>query len=161
MGYYIEAPAVHGKAGYLVMTYGAERVTRPASFASIPEGKALVMVIDNGIFEAAGFIYSEREFEDVVSSDGRPREFLYMDRLTTELLSGYHRPNGSMPNYSVLDPASVKAAVARVKAEAKDGETVPETLKRLAEEDRQAAEPEQASPHSAKTGKVRGLFRKN
>lgn len=116
MGYYIEAPVLHGKAAWLADNYEVTRLPHaPASFSEVPEDKALVMVIANPMFEAAGYVYSQREFDDVVDTDMRPREFLLMDKLTVELLSGYDREGGGMPDYRVKDPESVKTAVTEMK----------------------------------------------
>lgn len=118
MGYYIEAPAVHGKAQYLMDSYDAEVISAPASF-SPPEGKALVLVVDNGIFEAAGYVHDQREFDAFTCNpaDVRPRIWLLMDKVTAELLSGYYRQPGGFPDYTVRDPQSVKAAAEKIKAE--------------------------------------------
>jgi len=111
VGYYIETPTTHGKADYLTAHYDAQVVDRPASYAGIPEGKALIVVVSNGIFEAAGFAYSEREFDAFVNpSDQRPKTFLLMDRREAELASGYNREQGSMPDFSVRNPQEVRRA---------------------------------------------------
>lgn len=116
MGYYIETPVLHGKAAWLAENYDAELLDcAPASFADVPDEQALVMVVDNGIFEAAGYVFSKDEFGQVVDTDPRPRQYLLMDKITVELLSGYGRAGG-FPDYRVYDPESVKAAVAARKA---------------------------------------------
>lgn len=92
MGYYIEAPSNHGKAEYLVRTHGGERlVIPPATMEEIPEGKALIVVIDNMIFEAAGFAHDQRELDAFTKNprDPRPREYVIMDRALAEKLSGF------------------------------------------------------------------------
>ena len=89
MGYYIEVPRDKEKAEQLVQLYDAEIVPRPSSLSEIPNGKALICVVDNGLFEAAGFCYSEREFKDFVFDDGRPRKWLIMDLGKAKKLSGY------------------------------------------------------------------------
>lgn len=131
MGQYIEGPSRQGKAGYLAMTYGAKRVSKPASYASIPQGMALIAVAHKEHFEAACFVYDEKEFSYVMSSEGVTIEFLYLDRLTTELLAGCYRAPGTFPDFEVKDPQAIKAAVRRITEERQDGETVPETMKRL------------------------------
>jgi hypothetical protein len=107
VGYYIEVPSNHGKArliiaGEALMRDGTGAIVTappykaaglpypPASFAEIPEGSALICVVDNGIFEAAGFCYDEREFAAFTDpGDTRPKEWLLMDRGTAEICSGY------------------------------------------------------------------------
>lgn len=110
MGYYIEAPVLHGKAQYLAQAYDAELLdAAPASYDAIPEGKGLVVVVDNGIFEAAGFCYSEDEFAEFTRpGERRPRTFVLMDRKVAEIASGFNREPGSFPDYSVKDPEVVK-----------------------------------------------------
>lgn len=119
MGYYIEGRTVKGKAQYIVDELGGEIVPRPALFADVPEGKALICVVDNGLFEAAGFACDEREFEAFAAEDTgpaestwsrvgdmnvlhlgngtdgqRPRTWVLMDRKRAEELSGYAARNG-------------------------------------------------------------------
>lgn len=109
MDYYIEAPVLHGKAQYLAQAYDAELLdAAPASYDAIPETKGLVVVVDNGIFEAAVFCYSEAEFAAFTASDPRPRTFVLMDRKVAEVASGFNREPGSFPDYSVKDPEVVK-----------------------------------------------------
>lgn len=83
MGYYIETPALTGKADYIARAYSGEIIDRaPASYADIPAGKALVVVVVNTLFEAAGVVYSEREFDAFTDQahDFRPRTYVLMDR---------------------------------------------------------------------------------
>ena len=76
MGYYINTPDSKGKAEYIVNVYGGELIPfAPKSYADIPVGKALIVVVDNGLFEAAGWAYSESEFK--VFTD--PHETRYRD----------------------------------------------------------------------------------
>jgi len=98
MGYYIQGP-LHGKAEILVDKHGGEIVDIPASFEDIPEDKALICVMDNGAFEAAGLVYSTGEFEEfTLSSDFRPKKFVLMDKETAWQMSGYNPdPNPYVP----------------------------------------------------------------
>jgi hypothetical protein len=114
MGYYIEAPEVHGKVQWIVDNYDGKVVALPASYDAIPEGKGLIVVVDNGIFEAAGFAYSEEEFRVFSNiSDYRPKTWLLIDRAVAEVATGYRRGPGSLPYYRVLDPAAVKEEASR------------------------------------------------
>lgn len=102
MGYYIETAGVHGKAQVLVEKAGAERLPSVPRWEDIPEGKALICVVDNGIFEAAGFAYSFSEYMAFTNPDDfRTKEWLLMDRAKAEDLSGFNRPPGSLPDYTV------------------------------------------------------------
>jgi hypothetical protein len=136
MGYYIETPAVHGKAQWIADNYEGEKLTfLPASYSDIPEGKALIGIVDNGIFEAAGFCFSEQEFATFADpQDHRPKTWVLIGRTEAELASGFFRPQGSFPDYSVLDPQSVKDAAAKVRANARAGENSRETVARMSRE---------------------------
>ena len=51
---------------------------------------AVICVIDNGLFEAAGLIYDKNEFiEFTLPMDMRKRTFLKMDKELAHKLSGY------------------------------------------------------------------------
>ena len=62
MGYYIETDSNRNKADYLLKNYNAVEIDRPIYFQEIPEDMALLVVVDNGMFEAAAFAYDENEF---------------------------------------------------------------------------------------------------
>lgn len=89
MGFYIQVPDRLKKARQLVSLHKAEIIQRPQFFGSVPEGKALICVIDNGIFEAAGLCYSEDEFEDMSTNDGRARTWVLMDKALAHELTGF------------------------------------------------------------------------
>jgi len=92
MGYYIETgDVVKGKEIVLVSKYGAEIIDLPESFDEVPEDKALICVVDNGLFEAAAHCYNESEFEAFkpTPTDQRPRQWLIMDKGLACQLSGY------------------------------------------------------------------------
>jgi len=90
MGYYIEGPAL-GKAPYIVETYGGEVLKNPPiSITDVPEDKAIICVVNNGPFEAAGYCFSDRELQAFSSStDPRPRVWMVMDKEKAEELTGY------------------------------------------------------------------------
>jgi hypothetical protein len=91
MGYYIEVQIPHGKAQQLVDLYGATILPqRPEAFEDVPEGQALICVVDNRAFEAAALCYSREEFEDFADPDDpRPRTWLLMGRDDAHELAGY------------------------------------------------------------------------
>jgi len=94
MGYYIQAPSNHGKANYLVEKHGAEIVGRDSNVPAWDEDRAIICVVDNGGFEAAGYAFSPRELEDFASPDlglQRDRIWLKMDRALARKLAGYTR----------------------------------------------------------------------
>lgn len=81
MGYYIEVPNAHNKAGQLINLYGASNIgLPPKKLADVPKGKVLVCVVQNGVFDAAGVCYSEEELEAFKETrTGRPRTWLVMN----------------------------------------------------------------------------------
>lgn len=87
MGYYIQGPP-YDKAEYICENFGGEEIN-PPKWKDIPEGKALIVVIDNGFFEAAGYCYSEDEYNALAEPDGRYRWYVLMDKEMAEKLSGY------------------------------------------------------------------------
>jgi hypothetical protein len=101
MGHYIETMSAHGKAAtILAKVPGTTRVQGTPRWEDLPEGKAYICVVDNYIFEAAGFAYSEAEFNVFADpKDSRPKEWLIMDRVKAEELSGFNNPGG-FPDYS-------------------------------------------------------------
>ncbi len=92
MGYYIQGPNL-GKAQYLLDTYSEfEEVTQDEAELFQCEGDVgIVVVVNNGMFDAAAFAFSDREFEEFTDmSDPRPRRFLTAPRDLVEELSGYN-----------------------------------------------------------------------
>ena len=90
MGYYINEPKMGArfKAATLVEEYGAEQ-TLPTPPSNVPPDKALVCVVENGLFDAAAFVFSDREYHEVIRPDGRPRTWLLMDRAWVVMVTGY------------------------------------------------------------------------
>lgn len=79
MGYYIQGPTL-GKAKFIIENYGAERISEPDSFTDISSDKALICVVSNYVFEAAGFCHNQREFDEFTyEGDARAKEWLIMD----------------------------------------------------------------------------------
>lgn len=84
MGYYIQVPENKGKAQQLVDLHDATILPmRPEAFEDVPEGQALICVVDNGAFEAAALCYSREEFvaftsPDTTSGYQRPRTWVLM-----------------------------------------------------------------------------------
>jgi len=107
MGYYIEVPRPLGKAQLIAdgkalifadgewrqaPEYKAEIIDQPASFADVPEDKALICVISNQRFEGAGYCFDEREFEAFTQPDDhRPRVWVLMDKDAAEQCRRYRR----------------------------------------------------------------------
>ena len=94
MSYCIQVPENRGKPKQLVTLYNAVILTGPPVWSEVPRDKAVICVVDNGQFEAAGFCYSHGEFERLNSPDrytfpSRPRTWLLMDSSLAEELSGF------------------------------------------------------------------------
>ena len=89
MGSYINTPSNKGKTEFIIKTYcGILLPLPPNSFADIPEGKALVVVVDNGHFQAAGYAYSEGEFRVFTDpNEKRHRDYILLDKVTAELVA--------------------------------------------------------------------------
>lgn len=95
MGYYLNAEGMpaRGKADWLIENCAAvelEHGTWPPTFDEIPDGKAAVVVLENGPFDAAGFAFSEDEYEQFIFPDGRPKRLVLMDVLPAARMSGYY-----------------------------------------------------------------------
>lgn len=86
MGYYLQTPETHGKAEYIIKVHGAKRVSQEEAAAAMTDPDvAVVAVKDNGMFEAAGFAYDQREWEAfTLPDDPRPTIFLTMGRALAE-----------------------------------------------------------------------------
>lgn len=112
MGYYIQVPENKGKARQLAEMHGATILPqRPEAFEDVPDGQALICVVDNGPFEAAALCYSREEFEVFARPDDvgpttvedhgafaamhlrsekqRPRTWVTLDKATAHKLAGY------------------------------------------------------------------------
>lgn len=90
MGYYIQTAGNHNKADEIVRKFNGEIISRPAKFSDVPVDKGLVCVLDNMIFEAAGFVYDEREFDAFTQpADARPHTWLLIDRKDAERETNY------------------------------------------------------------------------
>jgi len=67
---------------------GKELSVEPPSFDEVPEGKALIAIIDNGAFEEAWFVFDQDEFEHF-KSDESQKKYLLIERKLAERLSGF------------------------------------------------------------------------
>ncbi|KKM96696.1 hypothetical protein LCGC14_1175660 [marine sediment metagenome] len=86
MGFYIQAPMNTMKAEWIAGVHGdAQLIPQPENFSDIPEGKFLIIVVNNGPFEAAAVAYSELEFNEFTNNptDDRPKKFLLLSKKTT------------------------------------------------------------------------------
>lgn len=92
MGFYINHPEMNslGKVDFIVSNLGGEIIPQPETLQDIPEDKALIVVVNNGMFEAAGYAFDQGEFESFTwERNKRPKVFVQMDKQQAEKLSGY------------------------------------------------------------------------
>lgn len=89
MGYYIEVPENKDKAQQIVELHGGRIVSGPPSFEDITPEEAIICVVDNGPFEAAGFAYNQAELLVFSHHDGRPKTWVIMNRQIACELTGY------------------------------------------------------------------------
>lgn len=92
MGYYCNVDAVKGKADILVNRYEGKLVSQAEASKAINDPtKGVIVVVDNGPFEAAAFAYSPEEYDYFINNpmDNRPKQFVIVDRAVAKLLSGY------------------------------------------------------------------------
>lgn len=92
---YIQGPT-KVKANF-ILSQGAEVAAIGGnlnSLADVPEGKKMVIVVDNGMFEAAAVVEDQRDFDAFLDrSDFRPKTVLFVpDHVVSNLLSQHHNP---------------------------------------------------------------------
>ncbi len=90
MGYYIQGGGALGKTQFLVTEMGGKQIPQPRSFDDIPADKALICVVNNGPFQAAGLIFSPSEFKAfTLPTDYRDKEFVLVNRQDAFDAAGY------------------------------------------------------------------------
>lgn len=91
MGYYVQTPGQnHNKAIRIAADNDGVLIHKPNHYSDIPDNKALIVVVDNGPFEAAALAYSEREFEEFTDvMDGRRKEYVLLDKSRAYKLAKY------------------------------------------------------------------------
>ena len=91
MGYYIEGDQLN-KINFIKVNGGRE-VTQEGATKVVNDtesNQAVVVVIDNGMFQAAGYAFSPREFEAFTgSSDTRPKTFMVANKEWVNSQTGY------------------------------------------------------------------------
>lgn len=95
MGFYIHGPA-HGKTEHLLSEYPEAEfeeidLLEATDLAMAEDPKwGVIVVVDNGGFEAAGFTYNQHEFAAFTQRDDlRPRRYLKGDRRVIEQLTRF------------------------------------------------------------------------
>jgi len=99
MGYYLEVEGqTHGKANALAKEWDGRIESFPPSFDVLKQSnEVLVVVMDNGFFEAAGICFSSDEQEAFCNpSDSRPKKFLVLSiEKAIEAFSKYGSENST------------------------------------------------------------------
>lgn len=91
MGYYIETDSSTDKANYIAKIYNGKSVSRAEAAEAMKDpDKGVIVVVDNGYFEAAGFAFNQKEFEAFTRPDDkRYKDFIILDRELAKQLSEY------------------------------------------------------------------------
>lgn len=103
MGFYIEVPRPKNKVEQITAAEPSAYETdfMDAQKAMEHPDLGVIVVVDNGPFEAAGYCFSQREFEAFTDfRDTRPKRFVVMDKEVAERASGYARAKGNHPEFS-------------------------------------------------------------
>lgn len=103
MGFYIQTPVNNGKADWLLANVINAREIDVIEARGIAKrlDEAVICVVDNGPFEAAGFAYNEREldaFADIL--DPRPKRWVAIPRETAENMTAF--PSRHDPEYEQI-----------------------------------------------------------
>jgi hypothetical protein len=89
MGYYVQTPDSQNKAEQLHRLYGAELVLSPEEF-DFNGDYALICVVENGPFDAAGIAYDADERDSFNNPDDpRPKAWLKLPKETVIKLCPY------------------------------------------------------------------------
>lgn len=90
MGFYIQGPN-NLKADYLIQNHQAKVVSQTdAKMLVEKDEEAVVCVVENGPFDAAGLAFNLRELEAfTLDSDPREKTFLVMNKEKAHELAGY------------------------------------------------------------------------
>lgn len=92
MGFYIQTTQNKNKARIIADNEPSARIvtlTEAARAIDDPD-LGVIVVVDNGPFEAAGFCYNKDEFTAFTRRDDlRPRRYVIMDRARAEELTGF------------------------------------------------------------------------
>jgi hypothetical protein len=91
MGFYINTDDSTGKVKWLVERANGKVVSLlEAKHAMKDPNLGVIVVIDNVMFEAAGFMFSQKEFETFTNpKDSRPKTYVVISRELAISLSGY------------------------------------------------------------------------
>jgi hypothetical protein len=84
MGFYLDVAYPVAKATQLMHMGATELTYPPDSISDLPQDKALVCVVENGVFDAAALAFDDEELARFKAPDTgrftRPRTWLVMDK---------------------------------------------------------------------------------
>ena len=94
MGYYINTPEMTalGKASTLLTFYDVKELWESQPPSTIPDDKALICVVENGNFDAAGLCYDDKEYEAFnrpFDEDPRMKRWLLVDKQWAYTQTGF------------------------------------------------------------------------
>ena len=92
MGYYVETGTTHGKADEILKAHplDAREVRILEAREAVESGEGVIVVMNNGPFEAAGFAFNMQEFEEFTDPfDPRPKRYIVMPYPKAAELSGF------------------------------------------------------------------------
>lgn len=91
MGYYIETDSTKGKAEYIQQKYNG-RFVNQAEARSLVDTMGVIVVVDNGFFEAAAFAYDLKEFDEFTRpQDMRRKDFVVIERDLAKNLTSFKK----------------------------------------------------------------------
>lgn len=95
MGYYIETGTTRNKANLILERLGGIVITQSEAENALTACRdcAVVCVVDNGLFEAAAYCHSPKEFQQFSRvDDDRPKTWLLIEnKAEVEKATGYSR----------------------------------------------------------------------
>lgn len=90
MGFYIETKSPKNKVDFLIKNHNCKVIDAYEGFERLKNNEGVVVVVDNGPFEAAAFAYDEAELNAFLQpTDYRPKTILAIDYQRGCELSGY------------------------------------------------------------------------
>ena len=94
MGYYIETETRFNKANYIVRNYGGVPADKAIAENAVNNESgewAAIVIVDNRMFEAAGFAFNKSEWEAFhTPDDHRPKQYVLLPWDKACELTGHH-----------------------------------------------------------------------
>ena len=84
MGKYIETEDIYNKANWICKNLGGQIASQQIA-KDLIETKGVIVIVDNGEFEAAGWAFNQAEFEAfTLPEDHRSKQFVVIERAEAE-----------------------------------------------------------------------------